>query len=89
MSTVAEEHLHTHSVPRDERWVALYVMCVGMLMVVLDVILVSVALPSIRTTSIAVGSPRSRSSPSVLCDMRRANECNASGTRQWGDERCP
>jgi hypothetical protein len=55
MSTVAEEHLHTHSVPREERWVALYVMCVGMLMVVLDVILVSVALPSIRTTSIAVG----------------------------------
>jgi hypothetical protein len=42
-------------VPRDERWVAHYVMCVGMLMVVLDVILVSVALPSIRTTSIAVG----------------------------------
>jgi hypothetical protein len=48
MSTVAEEHLHTHSVPRDERWVALYVMCVGMLMVVLDVIVVNAALPSIR-----------------------------------------
>jgi EmrB/QacA subfamily drug resistance transporter len=31
------------------RWIALYVMCVGMLMIVLDVTVVNVALPSIRT----------------------------------------
>ncbi|HEY3866623.1 MAG TPA: DHA2 family efflux MFS transporter permease subunit [Solirubrobacteraceae bacterium] len=34
--------------PRDERWVALYVLCVGMLMIVLDVTVVNVALPSIQ-----------------------------------------
>ena len=34
---------------RDERWVALYVLCVGMLMIVLDVTVVNVALPSIQT----------------------------------------
>ncbi len=33
---------------RDERWVALYVLCVGMLMIVLDVTVVNVALPSIQ-----------------------------------------
>ncbi len=31
------------------RWIALYVLCVGMLMIVLDVTVVNVALPSIRT----------------------------------------
>ena len=36
-------------VPRDTRWVALYVLCVGMLMIVLDVTVVNVALPSIQT----------------------------------------
>src|SRR6516162_8218172 len=30
------------------RWVALYVLCVGMLMIVLDVTVVNVALPSIK-----------------------------------------
>src|SRR3954453_5969370 len=30
------------------RWVALYVLCVGMLMIVLDVTVVNVALPSIQ-----------------------------------------
>ena len=31
------------------RWVALYVLCTGMLMIVLDVTVVNVALPSIQT----------------------------------------
>src|SRR5436853_536975 len=31
------------------RWIALYVLCVGMLMIVLDVTVVNVALPSIQT----------------------------------------
>jgi len=38
----------TGAAPRDERWVALYVLCVGMLMIVLDVTVVNVALPSIQ-----------------------------------------
>jgi len=36
------------AVPRDTRWIALYVLCVGMLMIVLDVTVVNVALPSIQ-----------------------------------------
>src|SRR5690349_23591967 len=31
------------------RWIALYVLCVGMLMIVLDITVVNVALPSIKT----------------------------------------
>src|ERR671936_1579703 len=31
-----------------QRWIALYVLCVGMLMIVLDVTIVNVALPSIQ-----------------------------------------
>src|SRR4051794_29013730 len=31
-----------------KRWIALYVLCVGMLMIVLDVTVVNVALPSIQ-----------------------------------------
>jgi EmrB/QacA subfamily drug resistance transporter len=34
--------------PREGRWTALYVLCVGMLMIVLDVTIVNVALPSIQ-----------------------------------------
>ncbi len=34
--------------PRDTRWAALYVLCGGMLMIVLDVTIVNVALPSIQ-----------------------------------------
>jgi EmrB/QacA subfamily drug resistance transporter len=34
--------------PPAERWTALYVLCVGMLMIVLDVTIVNVALPSIQ-----------------------------------------
>src|SRR2546421_2869136 len=35
--------------PDRNRWIALYVLCVGMLMIVLDVTVVNVALPSIQT----------------------------------------
>ena len=49
MSVTADEQLHDDdAAPRDERWVALYVLCVGMLMIVLDVTVVNVALPSIQ-----------------------------------------
>jgi EmrB/QacA subfamily drug resistance transporter len=34
--------------PNDQRWIALYVLCTGMLMIVLDVTVVNVALPSIQ-----------------------------------------
>jgi EmrB/QacA subfamily drug resistance transporter len=38
------------STPRDRsRWLALYVLCLGMLMIVLDVTVVNVALPSVQT----------------------------------------
>ncbi len=40
--------IHTGKPARDERWVALYVLCIGMLMIVLDVTVVNVALPSIQ-----------------------------------------
>src|SRR3954464_6578276 len=33
---------------KDSRWIALYVLCVGMLMIVLDATVVNVALPSIQ-----------------------------------------
>ena len=40
----------THSAAEDRRrWLALYVVCTGMLMIVLDVTIVNVALPSIQT----------------------------------------
>jgi EmrB/QacA subfamily drug resistance transporter len=42
------ESAPTAEAPRDTRWVALYVLCVGMLMIVLDVTVVNVALPSIQ-----------------------------------------
>jgi EmrB/QacA subfamily drug resistance transporter len=37
-----------HKVSDRNRWIALYVLCVGMLMIVLDVTVVNVALPSIQ-----------------------------------------
>jgi EmrB/QacA subfamily drug resistance transporter len=37
------------SPPRDTRWTALYVLCIGMLMIVLDNTVVNVALPSIAS----------------------------------------
>src|SRR6202050_1346627 len=48
MNAVAEPRLDRDTAPRDERWIALYVLCVGMLMIVLDVTVVNVALPSIQ-----------------------------------------
>ena len=34
---------------RDNRWIALYVLCTGMLMIVLDATIVNVALPTIQS----------------------------------------
>jgi EmrB/QacA subfamily drug resistance transporter len=48
MNAAAEWQLDRDTAPRDERWIALYVLCVGMLMIVLDVTIVNVALPSIQ-----------------------------------------
>jgi MFS family permease len=36
------------AVEDDNRWIALYVLCAGMLMIVLDITIVNVALPSIQ-----------------------------------------
>ena len=40
----------THEQPMSDRsrWIALYVLCAGMLMIVLDITVVNVALPSIK-----------------------------------------
>src|SRR5947208_10817863 len=43
------EHQTTHERSDRSRWLALYVLCTGMLMIVLDVTIVNVALPSIQT----------------------------------------
>ncbi|MGB7684824.1 MAG: MFS transporter [Solirubrobacterales bacterium] len=45
----SNENTHTHT-PADDRtrWLALYVLCAGMLMIVLDATIVNVALPSIQ-----------------------------------------
>ena len=40
------------------RWLALYVLCLGVMMIVIDATIVNVALPSIRRIS---ASPRRRS----------------------------
>ncbi|MGH2871366.1 MAG: DHA2 family efflux MFS transporter permease subunit, partial [Solirubrobacteraceae bacterium] len=49
MSSVADrDHISNDGATRDGRWIALYVLCVGMLMIVLDVTVVNVALPSIQ-----------------------------------------
>jgi len=44
----ADAAMAIDAAPHDRRWVALYVLCVGMLMIVLDVTVVNVALPSIQ-----------------------------------------
>ena len=46
MSTAATAA--TQATPDRSRWIALYVLCVGMLMIVLDATIVNVALPSIQ-----------------------------------------
>src|SRR6186713_2774788 len=40
--------MSTSPVSTDNRWIALYVLCVGVLMIVLDATVVNVALPSIQ-----------------------------------------
>ena len=47
--TAGDRPPQAEDAPRDSRWTALYVLCVGMLMIVLDVTVVNVALPSIQT----------------------------------------
>src|ERR1700750_2680347 len=39
----------THNIDGRQRWLALMVLCLGVLMIVLDTTIVNVALPSIRT----------------------------------------
>src|SRR5438477_12007707 len=46
--TDAQPHQQSAAIPDRRRWMALYVLCVGMLMIVLDVTVVNVALPSIQ-----------------------------------------
>jgi EmrB/QacA subfamily drug resistance transporter len=47
--SAAQDSPHQDALHQDRaRWVALYVLCVGMLMIVLDVTIVNVALPSIQ-----------------------------------------
>jgi MFS family permease len=49
MTTQAPERLDTGQAADDRsRWIALYVLCTGMLMIVLDVTVVNVALPTIQ-----------------------------------------
>src|SRR5687767_8655436 len=47
-ATMNPEGTTTESQARDTRWTALYVLCTGMLMIVLDATVVNVALPSIQ-----------------------------------------
>jgi EmrB/QacA subfamily drug resistance transporter len=47
--TVRQTQRDAEQAEDRSRWVALYVLCVGMLMIVLDVTVVNVALPSIQT----------------------------------------
>src|SRR5687767_3435186 len=41
--------LQPDATERDSRWIALVVLCVGMLMIILDATIVNVALPSIQS----------------------------------------
>lgn len=45
----SETHQADGTLSKDPRWLALYVLCAGVLMIVLDTTIVNVALPSIRT----------------------------------------
>ena len=46
--TTAESRVAGAASEDRSRWLALYVLCVGMLMIVLDATIVNVALPSIK-----------------------------------------
>jgi EmrB/QacA subfamily drug resistance transporter len=46
---LTENHLTAETSPDRRRWLALYVMCAGVLMIVIDATIVNVALPSIQT----------------------------------------
>src|SRR3954470_6561189 len=46
--TATEQHQATPALDDRQRWTALVVLCVGMLMIVLDTTVVNVALPSIQ-----------------------------------------
>jgi EmrB/QacA subfamily drug resistance transporter len=48
MNATTTERPRAQPAARDSRWAALYVLCGGMLMIVLDVTIVNVALPSIQ-----------------------------------------
>src|SRR5258706_9356458 len=48
MTTPGETAMTTDTRNDRKRWIALYVLCVGMLMIVLDATIVNVALPSIQ-----------------------------------------
>ncbi len=48
MTTTTETTAATPTTSPRDRWIALYVLCVGMLMIVLDVTVVNVALPSVQ-----------------------------------------
>src|SRR6201992_3798142 len=49
MSPMNENIAHPSSTSDRSRWIALVVLCVGMLMIVLDATIVNVALPKIQT----------------------------------------
>lgn len=46
---IGTEQTQTDPISDRSRWIALYVLCVGMLMIVLDITVVNVALPSIKS----------------------------------------
>jgi EmrB/QacA subfamily drug resistance transporter len=48
MDTREDKTMTKHQESDRSRWIALYILCVGMLMIVLDVTIVNVALPSIQ-----------------------------------------
>jgi hypothetical protein len=52
----------THNIEGKKRWLALIVLCMGVLMIVLDTTIVNVALPSIA----AGASPKPRSCGSSM-----------------------
>jgi hypothetical protein len=74
------------------RWLALYVLCVGMLMIVLDATIVNVALPSIQR-SLGFSQSNLRSAAGAAA-RRRGSETGAAGDKGkdydviWFTEQC-